>query len=100
MSDIIAEITKARRARTGTKAAEPKQRVKRTRKVKEPDPTDPAVQIAAMSEGEKLAELERIRSQLTSALCQARAEIIAEADLTKDYEADQGATEEPDAIEQ
>lgn len=99
MSDIIQEITKARRARKGDKAAEPKAKIKRTRKAKEPDLSDPAVQIASMTEQEKLAELATIRAQLSSALSQARAEIIEEADLAQEYEADLKETEEPDALQ-
>lgn len=98
VTDIIDEITAARKKRKPKTAAPPKPREKRARKRKEPDPTDPAVMIAAMSKEEKLAELESIRSQLESAMHQAREEIIEDASLTKEYDADALETEEPDAI--
>jgi hypothetical protein len=98
VSDIIAEITAARRKRSGAAAAEPKERKARVRKIKVPDPTDPAVVIAAMSREEKLQELDGVRAQLTAASHQARAELLEDTDLTQEYEADLRETEEPDEI--
>lgn len=98
MSDIIAEITRARRKRSGQAAQEPKPRKARVSKRAAPDPTDPALLIAAMTREEKLADLEVVRAQLTAAEHQARAEILEDSDLTQEYMADLRETEEPDAI--